>query len=509
MYIFQICFWFTKINGAPKLGHALYDPLTYETIKHEQLEYNNPPHMQVKIQDFDGTDDDDFLENTDTEKETSAVLTSLRELRNGPRMQYTKYFESSIPSATASRLINKEIIQSITTTIEPLTMETKISSSLNNSILRKIFTTSLRKNASIKQVSTSVSENRNYERYIDIARTSCSSCVVNAHSNSNQFARQGDDQSSESLNLQSNPGESIKLSGYDYDDKLCKSINGRILCGYNKNHGEILRNTDTSDLNEDCRMRNDRIECGYVAENEHTKILRFGQVPNLTGTSIDFLNRKDVGTQPEPPQLPIFRGSSAILANGMDMAESIVYPMNDENNATDADLNVMDLNQAKINSEKDLTLGPVAVENNMPYTEIPTPMIPYSNTKPEELLNNYYDHLNDTIGNLDPTLLPEFPDNPDVFGEVTTVNENINFVADAQVEDRLDQGVQFDDANGPAFHNYDNNYVQNPNSVKKANESHMEFTSAAYNYKQVTRCVEIGDRVVCYNIQLRDVTPHM
>jgi hypothetical protein len=52
--------------------------------------------------------------------------------------------------------------------------------------------------------------------------------------------------------------------GYDYDESKCKVVNNRVLCGYNKNTGEIKKHDEVVDLGNGCRMRNDRIECGYV-----------------------------------------------------------------------------------------------------------------------------------------------------------------------------------------------------------------------------------------------------
>lgn len=52
--------------------------------------------------------------------------------------------------------------------------------------------------------------------------------------------------------------------GYDYDDTICKIINKRILCGYNKNLGIIFDNEAFTDLKGNCRMRGNRIECGYL-----------------------------------------------------------------------------------------------------------------------------------------------------------------------------------------------------------------------------------------------------
>lgn len=52
--------------------------------------------------------------------------------------------------------------------------------------------------------------------------------------------------------------------GYDYDDTICKIVNKRILCGYDKNLGTIPDEEAFTKLNGNCRMRGDRIECGYI-----------------------------------------------------------------------------------------------------------------------------------------------------------------------------------------------------------------------------------------------------
>lgn len=505
---FQICLCFTKIDGAPKFGHALYDPLAYETMKHEQLEYNNPPNLQVEIQDFDGTDDD-FLENTDSEIETSAVLTPIREFLNEARIEYTSQSTNEFMSAPTNALtsqttrtsISNELIQSTiepTTTIQPSTLQAKQSSPLYNSILRQYI---------IEQTTTRISEVHKNDKPIGIARTSCSSCVVNKQINQRLALRQGGEQSSTT----SSPGDSIKKSGYDYDDKQCKIINGRILCGYNKNHGEIRDDTVISDIDGDCRMRDDRIECGYVAGNKNTNILHLDNAQNLTGTSVNYLNREVNSTESEPLK-PTLRGKSVILTNGVGSVDTFGYRTNDDNNSTEADLKVVYLKQniPEVGSpQNELTLGNVEVTISTASKQKPIQMISHSNTKPKKLLINYHDQVNEAIGNFELKTMPEFSSSPGIFDEGTTVNESKTFVAEAQVQRRLDQGVELADTDGPAFNKIDNNYVQNTNSIKEENELHVEVTSEAPNYKQVTRCVEIEERIVCYNIQLRDVTPHM
>lgn len=50
--------------------------------------------------------------------------------------------------------------------------------------------------------------------------------------------------------------------GYAFDPTICREIDDRILCGYEKNRGE-KRDHIPVDLGSGCRSRGDRIECGY------------------------------------------------------------------------------------------------------------------------------------------------------------------------------------------------------------------------------------------------------
>lgn len=68
-----------------------------------------------------------------------------------------------------------------------------------------------------------------------------------------KFRRQNDQ------NPATNPKK--KCNGYDYDDTICKLINGRIQCGYDKNHGTNIE--PIIDMGNGCRMRGKRVECGY------------------------------------------------------------------------------------------------------------------------------------------------------------------------------------------------------------------------------------------------------
>lgn len=476
--------YFTKIDGAPKFGNALYDPLMYETIKLGEWEY--PPYVLSRAQDneFDGADDDDFLENSDGE---TAVSTSLHESQNTSRIE-----ASSAPISKRTHRSTNEP----TTIIVARTMPTKQSSPIEKSILRKIITSNLAKDAQhVKQTTTLTSETRNSEKTIAIARSSCTSCVDNVQKYEPVALRQGDD-----------GGGSVKKSGYDYDENVCKIINGRILCGYNKNLGEIPDVKVSSNIDGDCQMRDDRIECGYVPGNKPAARFQLS-VNDMPAQILDPLSENN------PSKSEILRDSSVILINRVrDSPESLGYPTIDNNNFSDPDSNTMKLNQtiSEVSSlQNELTVEIVASTVTTASTNKSADTFVYSNTEPVELLNTYFDNANNAIGNFEPTTLPQFPDSPDIIEYVTTVNESINFVAEDQVERRQEEDVQLSDTDGPAFNNFEKNYVQNPNSVKEKNEPHVEVTSDATNYKKVTRCVEIGDRIVCYNIQLKDITPHM
>lgn len=49
---------------------------------------------------------------------------------------------------------------------------------------------------------------------------------------------------------------------YDFNGAKCRIVNNRLLCGYDKNKGE-LKTDEFVDLGNGCRQFNDRVECGY------------------------------------------------------------------------------------------------------------------------------------------------------------------------------------------------------------------------------------------------------
>lgn len=50
---------------------------------------------------------------------------------------------------------------------------------------------------------------------------------------------------------------------YDFDPSLCKIVGDRLLCGYNRNIGGF-QNDNGVELENGCRLRGGRVECGYV-----------------------------------------------------------------------------------------------------------------------------------------------------------------------------------------------------------------------------------------------------
>lgn len=50
---------------------------------------------------------------------------------------------------------------------------------------------------------------------------------------------------------------------YDFDSRICKVIDDRLLCGFNKNLGSPKSNFKAETLYGGCRLRGGRLECGY------------------------------------------------------------------------------------------------------------------------------------------------------------------------------------------------------------------------------------------------------
>ncbi|CAD0203127.1 unnamed protein product [Chrysodeixis includens] len=60
------------------------------------------------------------------------------------------------------------------------------------------------------------------------------------------------------------PKSKRKCCPYDFNSKICKIIDDRMLCGFNKNVGQPKSNKTAEHMHGDCRLRGGRIECGYV-----------------------------------------------------------------------------------------------------------------------------------------------------------------------------------------------------------------------------------------------------
>ncbi|KAI8420220.1 hypothetical protein MSG28_008765 [Choristoneura fumiferana] len=50
---------------------------------------------------------------------------------------------------------------------------------------------------------------------------------------------------------------------YDFDSSLCKIIDDRVLCGFNRNQGIPESKGQYKPLSGGCRLRGGRVECGY------------------------------------------------------------------------------------------------------------------------------------------------------------------------------------------------------------------------------------------------------
>lgn len=63
----------------------------------------------------------------------------------------------------------------------------------------------------------------------------------------------------------SNPSQSRqrRCCPYEFDRNICKVLDDRVLCGYNKNIGLAESKDSVVELHGGCRLRGDRLECGY------------------------------------------------------------------------------------------------------------------------------------------------------------------------------------------------------------------------------------------------------
>ncbi|XP_022834044.1 uncharacterized protein LOC111361846 [Spodoptera litura] len=60
-----------------------------------------------------------------------------------------------------------------------------------------------------------------------------------------------------------NPKTRKQCCPYDFDRSICKVLDDRVLCGYNKNIGMPQSKLEVFKVTENCRIRGGRLECGY------------------------------------------------------------------------------------------------------------------------------------------------------------------------------------------------------------------------------------------------------
>lgn len=50
---------------------------------------------------------------------------------------------------------------------------------------------------------------------------------------------------------------------YNFDGKICRTVGDRLLCGYNRNVGSQYKHEEEINLNNGCKIKKGRLECGY------------------------------------------------------------------------------------------------------------------------------------------------------------------------------------------------------------------------------------------------------
>lgn len=84
--------------------------------------------------------------------------------------------------------------------------------------------------------------------------------------------------------------EKSGADGYIFNENLCKLIKKRVLCGYDRNQGEISDDS-SEDIGNNCVKRNDRIECGYLSKPFNNSLyLRFKRVTVTESSSTTISN---------------------------------------------------------------------------------------------------------------------------------------------------------------------------------------------------------------------------
>ncbi|CAB3231684.1 unnamed protein product [Arctia plantaginis] len=60
------------------------------------------------------------------------------------------------------------------------------------------------------------------------------------------------------------PKKARRCCPYNFDSNFCRVVDDRLLCGYNRNVGQSESNNDVKILSDGCRMKGERVECGYI-----------------------------------------------------------------------------------------------------------------------------------------------------------------------------------------------------------------------------------------------------
>ncbi|CAH0590210.1 unnamed protein product [Chrysodeixis includens] len=130
--------------------------------------------------------------------------------------------------------------------------------------------------------------------------------------------------------------------GYSYDKNQCKYLNGRILCGYDKNHGHIEDEERFIDLGNGCFSRGDRIECGYGVK----PLSNFLRIPDRKDKPSDktvdanhLTTRRQTPTRTSTKTVP----TTIVTTSSLDVRSLLL-----ENNLLRAALSKISINSKKI-----------------------------------------------------------------------------------------------------------------------------------------------------------------
>lgn len=133
------------------------------------------------------------------------------------------------------------------------------------------------------------------------------------------LGRRNDDRTSEK-DMTGEP-QRRPCDGYIFDENKCKIINNRILCGYDLNKGEINNKEEITNLGNGCRIRGDRLECGYLTTDKnqtHTPPHTTTHTPQTTNKP-KALRRGELPEKPLPVKHNIkFKATAINTTNSTD-----------------------------------------------------------------------------------------------------------------------------------------------------------------------------------------------